>query len=153
MTFSSFLVSTSLFPYSYFILFASSRRKNSTKKPQKIGNCKKVVKGEFLCALTNDRLFKVDDNRQNRVEPKSNNNYEAIDLCRYGGFGFFPLLLLHQVLSTLSSRRFSVLFGFIAYRCIDCRECALRINESGSLVSCRTRHVRTPCKSVENGFG
>lgn len=118
-------------PFHLFLPSLTSSRE--TAASERIGNCE-FVKGE-LC-ITNDRLFKVDDNRRG-IEWNRNSNYEAIDLRCCGKF--FPSLLV--------LRR----FGFHLAYLIDRSTFDERINnESRSCASWQERQTGTPCKSVES---
>ena len=50
------------------LLASMHRIAHKNHKKTRIGNCENV-KGEFY--ITNDRLFKLNDNRQNRVEQRT----------------------------------------------------------------------------------
>lgn len=91
------------------------------------------------CALQMIAFFKVDDNRQ-RIEWNRERATTIMRQLIYVVMVHFPFFFALLCLLKL--------FGFIAYRlqhtyqCVSYiidRECAVRINESGSCVSCRMR--------------
>lgn len=96
----------------------ASHTETTRRKRMRIENCENV-KGE-LC-ITNDRLFKVDGNRQNRVEPSEQQQLWSnwFTSCYFGEFPFFS----HRSFRVLSNTR-------IAYRIDDVLRS--RINEIGS---------------------